>query len=179
MIRIVSGAVGQGKTSRLAEIFAAEGGGGIVTPRFVAAGATVGYRVRRLADGVECAFAAALGSEPAGWDGCDSLGRFSFSAAGLAFAQAALEAALAAGADPLFLDEAGPWELAGGGFAPQLAAIIAAGGNLVVAVRPACVADMVAKFFAGRRDEVRVETLSSYNEVQGFATNGQDQLLSQ
>ena len=112
-------------------------------------------------------------------DECDRFGRFSFSAAGLAFAQAALEAALAAGADPLFVDEAGPWELAGGGFAPQLAALAAAGSALVLAVRPACVEDVVAKFFAARRDEVRVETLPSYNEVQGFATNGQDQLLSQ
>lgn len=159
MIRIVSGAVGQGKTTRLAALYAAAGGGGIITPRLVADGMTVGYRVRRLADGVEHPFAAVLGSEPAGWDGGDRFGRFSFSAAGLAFAHEALAAALAAGADPLFLDEAGPWELAGGGFAPQLAAFAAAGGNLVVAVRPACVEAVVAMFFAARRDEVRVERL--------------------
>jgi nucleoside-triphosphatase THEP1 len=47
-----------------------------------------------------------------------SIGRFSTSAAGFAWASAVLQRALEEGAEAICLDEAGPLELRGGGYAP-------------------------------------------------------------
>ncbi len=104
---------------------------GVASPRVLRDGKTVGYWVRDLATGEERALCALA---PPGIP----FRRFFFSPEGLAFANAALGRA-AREADVVVVDEVGPLELSGGGFAPGLRAALGSGRFLVLTVRPSLV----------------------------------------
>jgi general stress protein 26 len=114
---VVAGGVGAGKTAaglRLAQRLRDAGVtvGGILAPRLVERGETVGYNVLDVSTGEDVAFARA---DPPG----QAVGRFFVRPAGLAFAERALRHGIER-ADVVFIDEVGRWELAGGGHAPAL-----------------------------------------------------------
>jgi len=94
---------------------------------------TVGYRVRDVATGEERVLCR---DEPPGIP----FRRFFFSSDGLAFANAALRRA-AEWADVLIVDEVGPLEIAGDGFAPGVRAALDSQAFLVLTVRPSLVAE--------------------------------------
>ncbi len=130
---LVTGPIGAGKTAAvlaLADGLRKEGThvGGVVSPRVLAGGETVGYRVRDLATGEERPLCSV---EPPGIP----FRRFFFSPEGLALANAALARA-AREAEVAVVDEVGPLELSGGGFAPGLRALLASKVFLVLTVRP-------------------------------------------
>ena len=130
---VVTGPSGSGKTSlaiRAVEELRGQGVpvGGILSPRILQGGATVGYRVRDLLSGGEevlCRLA------PPGI----RFRRFYFSPRGLALGNRALAAA-ARTARLAVVDEVGPFELAGGGFAPGLQRLREAGLPMILTVRP-------------------------------------------
>lgn len=137
---VISGPIGAGKTSaagRLAAHFQARGWavGGVISPRVVKGEATVGYRVRDLLTGEE---ATLCGLVPPGI----KFRRFYFSPAGLELARAALIRA-ARRAQLAIVDEVGPWELSGGGFAPALPTLLNSGLPLILTVRPHLVEEVL------------------------------------
>ena len=130
---ILAGGIGAGKT-KTAEAMAAPlraAGhlvGGVISPRILRDGVTYGYRVRDLLTGKE---APLCSLDPPGI----RFRRFYFSPEGLQFAR---EAIIRAGgqARVMMVDEVGPWELRGGGFAPALEKALGTGKPLILTVRP-------------------------------------------
>lgn len=104
---------------------------GVASPRVLAEGETVGYRVRDLATGDARPLCA---DRPPGIP----FRRFFFSPDGLAFANAALERA-AREAEVIVVDEVGPLEISGDGFSPGLRTSLRSRAFLVLTVRPSLV----------------------------------------
>lgn len=129
---LLTGPIGAGKTQAvlaLAEDLRRRGlrVGGVASPRVLAGGETVGYRVRDLGSGEERPLCS---REPPGIP----FRRFFFSPEGLEFANQVLTEA--AEAEVVLVDEVGPLELGGGGFAPGLRAALRSRAFLVLTVRP-------------------------------------------
>ena len=139
---ILSGGIGSGKT-RTAEALAAAlsrrgvSVGGVLCPRILEKGETVGYRARDLATGEERPFACL---EPPGVP----IGRFFVPESTLAFARTAAERAVAARV--AIVDEVGRWELAGGGLAPVVRTLLASPAFPVLLVRDALVGEVADAF---------------------------------
>jgi len=140
---ILSGKIGVGKT-RTAECLAASlkrqglAVGGILSPRIVQDGETVGYTVRDLATDEERPFAALT---PPGV----RVGKFFIVEEGLAFACGAIERA-AEYAQVVFVDEVGRLELAGGGLASAVRVLLRSAACPILLVRSTFV-DVVARTF--------------------------------
>jgi general stress protein 26/nucleoside-triphosphatase THEP1 len=129
---VVAGGVGAGKTAaglRLAQRLRDAGVtvGGILAPRLVERGETVGYNVLDVSTGEDVAFARA---DPPG----QAVGRFFVRPAGLAFAERALRHGIER-ADVVLVDEVGRWELGGGGHAAALADLLRSRALPVLFVR--------------------------------------------
>lgn len=136
---LVTGEIGAGKTRAalsLADDLQRHGlrVGGVASPRVLAAGQTLGYRVQDLATGEEHPLCR---DRPPGIP----FRRFFFSREGLAFANAALERAAREG-EAIVVDEVGPLELGGGGFAPGLKAACESRAFLVLTVRPSLASEV-------------------------------------
>jgi nucleoside-triphosphatase THEP1 len=123
-----------GKTSaclRVAELVRARGltVGGIVAPAIHKAGRCVGYEVVDLATGRAARLARVDGP------GVEQVGRFHFLAEGLALGRAALESAAESAHCLVIVDEVGPLELAGRGWAAYLDRLADRRGFTVFTVR--------------------------------------------
>ncbi len=130
---ILTGGIGSGKTvaaEAMAAALRAAGHrvGGVVSPRILRDGLTYGYRVRDLLTGKE---APLCSLDPPGI----RFRRFYFSPEGLRFAREAITRA-AKQVRVTVVDEVGPWELRGGGFAPALEKALGTGKPLILTVRP-------------------------------------------
>jgi nucleoside-triphosphatase THEP1 len=123
-VLIITGEQGEGK-SKLVEALAQsqrEAGlslGGIHAPGFWAEGRRSGFDVTDLSTGETRPLCRTQG--PSSWQ---SQGPFRFSPDGLAFGLQALAEALRRDADVIFVDEVGPLELQGRGWAPGLDALV-------------------------------------------------------
>ena len=143
---ILSGDTGSGKTTRAAEVverLRARGlrVGGILAPGLLENGRRTGFDILNLATGESAGLArdAAGGSAShAQWS------RFAFSPEGLALGSKALGPD-ARGADVVLVDEVGPFELAGGGWAPALDDLMGGDGGRVVLVARSSVVDAVRR----------------------------------
>jgi nucleoside-triphosphatase THEP1 len=123
-----------GKTStcrRLAELMRARGlgVGGIVAPAVYQAGRCAGYDVTDLGTGHTTRLATLDGP------GVEQVGRFHFLAEGLALGRAALENVAESCRRLVIVDEVGPLELAGRGWAPYLNRLVDRQGVTLFAVR--------------------------------------------
>jgi nucleoside-triphosphatase THEP1 len=135
---VLEGPIRSGKTTRLIGWAAAVGAGGVASPD-----GPGGRRFVDLASGEGVALEAA-----AEVTDVELVGRFRFARAAFGWAAARVAAALA---EPsrrwVALDEIGPLELAGGGFAGALPGLLAAGdGRLVVVIRAGLVPALAARF---------------------------------
>jgi nucleoside-triphosphatase len=140
---LIIGGIAAGKTTaagRVAEYIGQRGYsvGGVVSPRIRDGGSTVGYRIRDLGTGRETLLCSI---RPPGI----RFRRFYFSPEGLGFAHRAI---LRAGveAEVVVVDEVGPWELQGGGFAPALEMLLATGKPLILTVRPHLAEEVSSRF---------------------------------
>ena len=141
---ILSGEIGAGKTHAAEDLVTAlkESGfavGGVLSPRIVQDGETVGYTVRDLATDEERPFAVLTTPGV-------RVGKFFIAEEGLTFACGAIERA-AEHAQVVFVDEVGWLELAGGGLAPALRVLLRSAALPILLVRSAFV-DVVACTFA-------------------------------
>jgi nucleoside-triphosphatase THEP1 len=145
---IVTGAIGTGKSRaclHAAGQLRRRGArvGGIIAPRVLEAGETCGYDVVDLAGGARRALARARAAGTAcGEKVGPRIGRYAMLPGGLALARQAL----GAGGRYLFVDEVGPWELAGGGLAASLRRLLARPAIVTLTVRPALLAVVTRAF---------------------------------
>lgn len=143
---ILTGERGEGKTTlclALAEEARRAGWtvGGVVTPGRWDGGQRDGYRVKDLLTGEERPLASRSGERTI------RVGSFSFDSEGIAFGRRALEAALAAKVQLLIVDEIGPLELRGDGWAPLLDRLHSgAPGAMVWVVRPELVEEVRKRY---------------------------------
>jgi general stress protein 26/nucleoside-triphosphatase THEP1 len=139
---ILSGGIGAGKTQTALHIVqrlrqAGIRVGGIVAPRVIDRGRTVGYAALDLKSGEDQPFAR---SAPPG----HPVGRFYVLSSALAFASDAIDRGLEE--DVVVLDEVGRWELQGGGHAGSLRRILAADALPLLLVRTTLLAEVVRTF---------------------------------
>lgn len=149
---IITGPIESGKTSAILALSAAlkEKGilvDGIASPRLLAHGKTVGYKVQDVRSGEEYPLCSL---RPPGLP----FRRFYFSPEGLAKANIILARA-AKEAEVAVIDEVGPLELSGHGFAPGLSACLAAKAFLLLSVRP----HLLSAFLVRSRENFAVFTL--------------------
>ena len=147
-LAIVTGATGSGKTTltlAVVERLRARGVrvAGILAPGFLAEGRRTGFDIVNLATGEREPLAReeehVAGPHPR-WS------RFAFSPAGLALGHKALGEDRR-GADVVVVDEVGPFELSGGGWADALDALVAtSSGAMLLVVREAVVEAVKAKW---------------------------------
>ena len=139
-LTILSGPRGQGKTSRLCEYAAAMADrgrtvGGIASPAVYENDRRIGYDLLDLRSGSRrrlSRIAAEPGSSP-------TVGVFQFDDAAINAGNRAIVSALRDGVDVLAIDEVGPLELDGGGWAPGVRLALQSHetpGELILVVRP-------------------------------------------
>ncbi len=151
---LIIGGVGAGKT-RTAELIAAELArrgievGGVLSPRIMCGGETVGYTVRDLSTGEERRFA---GLDPPGIP----VGRFFISADGLEFARTAIVHA-ARNARIVFVDEVGRLELDGAGLANAVRIALRGRALPVLLVRDELLEPVRRAFMISRFIEIKPE----------------------
>ena len=147
MVTIVSGDRNRGKTGRMRELFAAERqGDGFVSTKDIQEGRLIGYRVHHLTSDRSVPLAFDIRYVPPGWNELYQHGRYSFGEQGLSFARDIVVEALKRGTTPIYLDEIGKLELKGRGFADLVGKALAAGFDLVLAVRDINVEAIVGQF---------------------------------
>jgi nucleoside-triphosphatase THEP1 len=144
---IVTGATGAGKTTVVGQVIErlrARGlrVAGILAPGHVTAGRRTGFDLVNLATG-ERVVLAREGQPPPGQHAQWS--RFSFDAAGLELGRRALGPD-AAGAHVVVVDEVGPFELSGGGWADALDALRRFDGATILVVRESLVEEVKARW---------------------------------
>jgi len=151
---LVTGNVGSGKTRACSQIIAgvkAEGYeiGGILSPRLMESGATVGYDVIDLKSGERREF---LRTQP---PGKRRIGRFYLRSGGMDFAGAAISRGVDE-ADIVFIDEVGRMELKGLGLADSVEKVLSSRLQGVYLVRKAFIKSFRESFSVSQYDEVRV-----------------------
>jgi nucleoside-triphosphatase THEP1 len=159
---VVTGVQGAGKTSFVrAQVVAWQAAGrrvaGVLAPAVFADTARVGYDVICLPGGERRPLARVDG----GCAGATRVGPYVFDDEAFRAGTAALRRATADACEVAVLDEVGPLEIAGGGWATGLAAILAAAQpipRLVVVVRPALVEAVAARFPAACWSDARQVT---------------------
>ncbi len=161
---IVAGGVGAGKTEsglHLAKRLEERGiaAGGILAPRLLERGETVGYNVFDVSTGEDAEFAR---PDPPG----HPVGRFFVRPAGLAFAERALRHG-AEHAAVVLVDEVGRWEISGSGHAPALRSVLASRAVPVLFVRSELVAAVVDAFDLRSACIVRLVEAVRRNSAQG------------
>ncbi|MEW6199054.1 MAG: nucleoside-triphosphatase [Planctomycetota bacterium] len=114
--------------------------GGVLAPAVHEGDQCLGYDVVDLATGATTRLADHRGP------GVEHAGRFHFLAGGLRLGRAALARAIADAPHLVIVDEVGPLELAGGGWAAALDALAALPGGTVFAVRPDLAAEVAARW---------------------------------
>lgn len=172
---ILSGDTGSGKTTRAAEVveqLRARGlrVGGILAPGLLENGRRTGFDVLNLASGES----ATLARDSAGGSASHAQwSRFAFSPEGLALGNRALGPD-AGGADVVLVDEVGPFELAGGGWAPALDGLVGEREGPVLVVVRASIVDAVKRRWGSADTVVWDAAATSADEIVEVITKAQE-----
>lgn len=147
-VRIVTGEVDVGKTARMRELYRQTAAAdGVLSEKIFDNGRFCGYRLTRLGNGETRTLALIEEAYDGQFAEACRLGPFVFSAEAFRFGNGTLERLCA---DPavgaLFLDEAGPLELRGQGFAAVLPVLLRAGKELYVTVRSGCLREFLRTY---------------------------------
>lgn len=151
-VTIIGGERGAGKTTFLCAQTAALAVrgwsvGGIAAPAVFESGRRVGYDLLDLRDHTTRRLARLAADGPA------DVGPYRFDEEAVAAGNAAIVAAVRDGLDLIAIDEIGPWELRGGGWAPGLKTALRElqpVQELLLVVRPAVIGSLPACFPLGR-----------------------------
>lgn len=151
-VHIVTGEVNAGKTTRMRELYRQTAAAdGILSEKRLSWEGCCGYQLVRLRSGETMAFALPEMAYHGQFTPACRLGPFVFSQEAFRFASGALAGLCA---DPcisaIFLDEAGPLELRGQGFAGALPALLRSGKELYITVRTGCLQAFVHTYGIAR-----------------------------
>lgn len=149
-VKILSAAKGEGKTSFLCKCVAFEvdrgrSVGGVASPAVFGNGRRVGYDLIDLRRGSRRLLARAATSNNATPD----VGMFGFDEAAVSEGNAAIISAVKDGLDVIAVDEVGPLEFDGKGWAPALESALRECGpqqELIVVIRPSLLEDLPSRF---------------------------------
>jgi nucleoside-triphosphatase THEP1 len=143
---IISGGVGEGKTTALHDLVAtlkARGitAGGILAPRIIENGITTGYDILNIRSGIRTPFMRLAHPEIAGVE------RFTIYDKGHNAGLQALDPDNNSGSDVVIIDEAGPLELRGEGWSGRISELLEKTDiTIIVAVRKALVGKVMERF---------------------------------
>lgn len=161
MIHLITGAVNQGKSTRLLSIYRSlQRGDGFYNHKIYHQGNFVGQEIVHLVTGESRLLSFRNGFIPHGksfipdgsclfpddWDEECRYDAFRFSREGLNFGREIIRNALERQLEPIFIDEIGPLELAGKGFYEILKTFIAASTDIYLVVRINCLPEVIDKF---------------------------------
>ncbi len=135
MVTFIAGPVNSGKTTRMAALYKEKGGDGVLCPKHMENGTHRGYNLVHLTTSESLPFARFTDSVPIKWDEAFRFGPYSFSERAQEKAAKIIESAIQTNTSPIFLDEIGPVELEGRGFAPLLRSLLNSERNAIVSVR--------------------------------------------
>ncbi|MCK5832424.1 hypothetical protein KAH81_02020 [bacterium] len=154
MITIFSGDIDSGKTTAMAEYYVAHGGDGFLSIKVFEDGDFIGYDLKRLSTGEKTPFARL--AESAQQFGDYIYGRFRFSIKAFESAKKTLSWIIEKDKTPIYLDEIGPIELAGGGWDKIIRVLIDSGIDIIMAIRRDCIESVIDKYLL---KNVRIEYL--------------------
>ena len=150
MIRIVSGPIDSGKTTRMQRRYAAcrpNSAAGFISPKIFAGDRFRGYQICSLADGRSAPLALLQEEYTDQFAPAFQLDRFIFAQTGLELGASIIEDLMGAGfRGEIFIDEIGPLELSGRGFAATLTRVMQAGNDLTISVRESCLDEVLVTF---------------------------------
>lgn len=161
MIYIIAGEINQGKTQRMISLYQQQQtkqGDGFVSKKIFPDHADfTGYEIVRLSNNEKMPLAYRSQYLPPGFDEIDRCGPFHFSKAAVTFAESIIDDIIARDIEPIFIDEIGPLELAGKGFAPLLEKILKTHKELYITVRNHCVEEVLKKFNIREYELIRIK----------------------
>jgi nucleoside-triphosphatase THEP1 len=145
---MVTGGINAGKTTKMAEIYrlCPRGDGFLSRKIFITPECWVGYELVRLSSQEKIPLAYKAEYVPMGFAELYRQGPFCFAADALKFAEKIIAELIHNQTEPIYIDEIGPLELNGKGFAPLLTHVLNAGKELILAVRSHCVTAVIHQF---------------------------------
>jgi nucleoside-triphosphatase len=172
---ILTGGIGEGKTTFLTSVATMlkenrKTTGGILSPAVHENDQRVGYDLVRMADGMRIVLSR-TGDQP-GWV---KVGKFTVSEEGFLFGVRALELENNLNSDVVLIDEIGPWELQGEGWAQSINSLLLAGKPMVWVVRETLTDQVVSEwnltdYRIFRISETTVGEVADF--IKGIAANG-------
>ena len=146
-VYIISGAVNSGKTTKLRAIYdEIHQGDGFVLKKVYKAGCYIGQQLERLSNQKRVPFSYKRTFLPPNWDEVYMYHDYSFSKQGLEFAYKIAVEMIEKKIDPVFIDEIGPLELMGLGFADLFRQLLQTKKVIYVTVRDNCVLSVIDRF---------------------------------
>jgi nucleoside-triphosphatase THEP1 len=148
MIHIVTGAIDEGKTRKMNEIYhqLRQGDGFLSNKIFIDPSTFTGYEIQRLGSGERIPLAYKAEYIPAVWDEAYRLGPYSFSREAFRFVDKMIDEIVGSDIEPVFIDEIGPLELSGRGFFTAVVKVLNTHKEVYITVRTHCVEDVINKF---------------------------------
>ena len=161
VLRIVTGAVNAGKTSRMKELYCqTPSADGFLSEKVFSGGVFLGYRLVRLRSGEGRLLALTKDAFCGQYREACRLGLFIFSKEAFDFVvQGLLSIYWDDTVTAIFLDEAGPLELSGLGFARILPILLHSGKEIYLTVRRACLEQFLIEFDIGEYELISVPDL--------------------
>ena len=159
MIRIITGPINSGKTTRLIDEYRKCGkGDGFASLKLMNDGQVEGFDIMRLSTGKRIPFAR---KNPDGdWTECCSYGPYSFSAGAVEYINETTGKLVAEKGTVIFIDEIGSLELADRCLNDALVKVLSSGCDAVLTVRDINLKDVINKYGLG--DSVVIETGERY-----------------
>jgi len=159
MVHLITGPIDSGKTTMAMTLFRKHGGGGVCCPKVFQHRVTIGYDLLDLAGEQAVPFIRKAGFETGNWETADHIGPWRFNRAGFQKAGEVIQTLITARNGPVFLDEIGPLELSGRGFAPILDTMLASGLDCWLVVRSELLHDVMNRFQLEPYEILEVEAM--------------------
>jgi len=147
MVNIITGEINSGKTSRLVKLYGEiNRGDGFFCRKNYIANHYTGQMIVRLTTGESTCFSFKQDFIPPGWDEVYTFDDYSFSRAGILFAQKVAMEIVQRNIQPVFIDEIGPLELMESGFHEILEQFLYLETNLYLVIRASCLLEVINKY---------------------------------
>lgn len=144
---LLIGPIDSGKTTFLRNWYDTwHWGDGFLSIKRFSGSRLIGYDLQRLSTRESCPWARVVGEDFGGRKPWIEIGPFRMFLEGFTFAAEIVDAVMAKKTGPMILDEAGPLEIAGQGFAPLLKKLLAGKHPLLVSIRDFCLEEFLSRF---------------------------------
>lgn len=158
LLTLVVGPVDSGKTTFLQRWYQTwQWGDGFLSVKRFEDSRVTGYDLKRISTGKFCPWSRRVGEDFGGRQPWLEVGPFRMFREGFSFAADIVDSVMASQPGPMILDEAGPLELSGLGFAPLLEKLLAGNYRTLVTVRDFCLPEFLIRFPTEKPRIVRVE----------------------